>query len=62
MTKLPETRRSSTGGRIVYTKTGLIHYNGTRYSGDYDEKNASPGRPERDKIKVTTDIKFDIRG
>lgn len=24
---------SSTGGTIVYTKTGLIHYAGTMYSG-----------------------------
>lgn len=57
MTQLDEVR-SSTGGRIVFTKTGLIHYAGTRYNGDYDEKQATAGRPEKDKIKVSADLKF----
>lgn len=57
----PDEIRSSTGGRIVFTKTGLIHYAGTRYNGDFDEKHATPGRPEKDKVKVSTNIKFDIR-
>jgi hypothetical protein len=51
---------SSSGGVIVFTKTGLIHYADRRYSGNFNEKVSESGRPEKDKIKVTTDIKFHI--
>lgn len=46
--KVGEEVPSSSGGTIVYTKTGLIHYSGRRYAGDLEAEDTgldNEGKP-----------------
>ena len=51
--------QSSTGGRILKTKSGLIHYGNTdRFDFEEVVVRAKPGRPT--KVSVEEGLKFDF--
>jgi hypothetical protein len=53
------TLRSSTGGRIIHTKTGLIHYGNTDHLVDeWENKTGVNGRPTKESVEGG--LKFDF--
>jgi hypothetical protein len=53
------TIQSSTGGRIIPTKTGLIHYGNTeRFADAYENKTGINGRPTKESVEGG--LKFDF--
>lgn len=48
---------TSTGGRIIQTKTGLIHYGNTdKFVDEYENVTGVNGRPAKDADKLTYDF------
>ena len=48
---------SSTGGRIIETRTGLIHYQNTdNLIDEWENKTGINGRPEKDSDQVKFDL------